>query len=47
MDKVQRFEYTQGIETYMEDAQVYELFEGLLQQLIVNKPEKPLDFLIE
>lgn len=47
MDKVQRFEYTQQIESYIEDNQVYELFEGLLQQLMVNKPEKPLDYLID
>jgi len=47
MDKVQRFEYTQQIESYIEEEKVYELFEGLLQQLIVNKPERPLDFLIE
>lgn len=31
----------------MEDNQVYELFEELFQQLLVNKPDKPLDFLIE
>ena len=47
MDKVQKFEYTQQIENYLEDNQVYELFENLLKQLIVNKPSKPLDFLIE
>ena len=47
MDKVQRFEYTQQIESFMEENQVYELFEGLLQQLIVNKPDRPLDYLID
>ena len=30
MDKVQKFEYTQQIENYLEENQVYELFEGLL-----------------
>lgn len=47
MDKVQKFEYTQQIENYLEENQVYELFEGLLQQILVNKPERPLDFMIE
>lgn len=46
MDKVQKFEYIQQIEQYLEENQVYELFESLLQQLLLNKPEKPLDFLI-
>lgn len=31
----------------MEENHVYELFEDLLQQLLVAKPDKPLDFLIE
>lgn len=26
---------------------MYDLFESLLQQLLLKKPEKPLDFLIE
>ena len=46
MDKLQKFEYTQSIEEYLEMNQVYELFENMLQQLLVNKPDKPLDFMI-
>ena len=46
MDKNSKFEYTQTIESYLEEYQVYELFESLLQQLLVHKPAKPLDFLI-
>ena len=46
MDKVQKFEYTQQIEQYMEDNQVYELFESLLKSLLLTKPDKPLDHLI-
>jgi len=30
MDKLQKFEYTQSIEQYLEENQVYELFENLL-----------------
>ena len=47
MDKVQKFEYTQQIEAYLEENQVYEMFEQLLQQILLNKPERPLDFIIE
>ena len=47
MDKLQKFEYTQGIESYLEDNQVYELFENLLKNLIINRPENPLDYMIE
>jgi len=47
MDKLQKFEYMQTIESYLEDNQVYELLENLLKQLVINRPENPLDFLIE
>ena len=47
MDKGAKFEFQQTIETYLEENHVYELFEDLLQQLLVAKPDKPLDYLIE
>lgn len=47
MDKVQRFEFQQSIEQFLEQNQVYELFEGLLKDLVANRPDKPLDYLIE
>jgi len=46
MDKSQKFEYSSQIEQYLEDNQVYELFEGLLEKLLLKKPDRPLDFLI-
>ena len=46
MDKLQRFEYSQSIEGYLEHNQVYELFEGLLKELVLHRPEQPLDYLI-
>ena len=46
MDKLQKFEYQQSIESFLEDNQVYELFENLLKQLVIHRPEQPLDFLI-
>lgn len=47
MDKTQKYEFTQSIEEYLEENQVYDLFENLLQQLLVKKPERPIDFLLE
>lgn len=47
MDKLQKFDYMQSIEQYLEENQVYEMFEDLLKQLIVHQPEKPLEFLLQ
>ena len=47
MDKLQKFDYMQTIESYLEQKQVYEMFEDLLKQLVVNKPDNPLDFLMD
>ena len=47
MDKLQKYEYMQSIEAFLEDNQVYELFENLLKQLVIHRPEQPLDFLID
>lgn len=47
MDKNQKYEFTESIEGYLEENQVYDMFENLLQQLLLKKPEKPIDFLIE
>lgn len=45
MDKLQKFDYMATVESYLEQKQVYELFEDLLKQLIINKPADPLDFI--
>ena len=47
MDKIQKFEQTQSMENYLEKNQVFEMFLGLLKQVLVHRPEKPLDFLID
>ena len=46
MDKLQRFEFQQSIESYLESNQVYELFEGLLKELVMHRPDQPLDYII-
>lgn len=47
MDKLAKHDYMQQIEQFLEENQVYELFEDLLKQLVVARPDKPLDFIIE
>ena len=47
MDKLQKFDYMQSIEQYLDENQIYEMFEDLLKQLLVARPEKPLEFLVQ
>lgn len=47
MDKLQKHDYMNQIEEFLETNQVYELFEDLLKQIVVSKPENPLDFIIQ
>jgi len=46
MDKMAKLDYMQSIETYLNENQVYELFEELLKQVIVSRPENPLQFIL-
>jgi adenylate kinase len=46
MDKVQKFDYQTKIEDKLQSLEVFEVFQDLLKQLVVSRPEKPLDFLI-
>lgn len=46
MNKSQKIEYQQLIEKYLEDNQVYDLFENLIKMLLKEKPKDPIDFLI-
>ena len=47
MDRTEKLEYEKGVEQYLDDYKVYDLFEKLLKELIINKPEDPIDYLIE
>ena len=47
MDKRQKHDYRNQIEEFLEVNQVYELLEDLMKQLVVNKPENPLDFIVQ
>lgn len=47
MDKMQKYDFMQSIESYLDENQVYELFEDLLKQLIVARPENPMQFILQ
>lgn len=47
MDRVQKLEYEKTMEDYFHEHKVYELIERLFEELIINKPENPIDYLIE
>ena len=47
MDRKEKLEYEKGIEQYFDDHKVYDLFEKLFKELIVNRPEDPLNYLID
>ena len=47
MDRSEKLQYEQGIEQYFDQHKVYDLFEKLFKELIINKPEAPIDYLIE
>ncbi len=46
MNKSQKLEYQQQIEKYLEEHQVYDLFEYLMKAVVKEKPKDPLDFMI-
>ena len=46
MDLKQKLEYVHTMESYMEDNDVYELFEHLLKEILIDRPEAPIDYLI-
>lgn len=47
MDRVQKLEYEKTMEDYFHEHKVYDLIERLFEELIINKPENPIDYLME
>ena len=41
-----KLDYMQSIESYLNENQVYELFEELLKQVVVSRPDNPLQFIL-
>jgi adenylate kinase len=46
MDRSEKLQFQKSIEEYFDENRVYDLFEKLFKELIVNKPENPIDYLI-
>ena len=46
MDRAQKLEYEKSMEEYFHTHKVYDLIERLFEELIVNRPENPIDYLI-
>lgn len=47
MDKNQKYEFVKKCHDYLEEKRVYDLFQNLTRQLLIHRPESPIDFLIE
>jgi len=47
MDRNEKLQFQQSIENYFESKHIYDLFEKFLKELVVNKPEDPIDYLIK
>ena len=47
MLKEKKLEFQQELEDTIEEHKIYELFEGMMKSLIINKPADPIDFLIK
>ena len=42
MLKDKKLEYQKSLEEYLEENQVYDLFEDMMKSLIIHKPKDPL-----
>lgn len=47
MLRQEKLEYQEELEKYMEDNDVYEIFESLMKKLIVDQPEDPVPYLLD
>lgn len=46
MDRTEKLQFQQSIENYFEDKKIYYLFEKLLKELVIVRPNDPIDYLI-
>jgi len=46
MNNQQKLKYQREVETYLDERNIYDLFEELMIQIVKNKPKDHLDFLI-
>jgi adenylate kinase len=46
MLKEKKLDYQKTLEEYLEENKVYDIFEDMMKDLIVNRPKDPIEFLI-
>jgi len=46
MDKGQKMLYQREVEKFLEGNKVYEVFEDLIKNLLINQPNNPIDYMI-
>ena len=46
MLKDKKLDFQRSLEEYLEEQKLYELFEGMMKSLIVERPADPIDHLI-
>ena len=46
MLKQEKLAYQQELEKYMEENKVYEIFEGMMKDLMMGMPKEPIPFLL-
>ena len=47
MLKEKKLEFQAELEDTIEENKIYDLFEGMMKQLIIHRPKDPIDFLIK
>lgn len=47
MDRNEKLQFQQSIESYFEEKRIYSLFEKLLKELVISQPSDPIDYLIK
>lgn len=46
MDKTSKLQYQKDVEKYLEEKKVYDVFEELMKNLIIDQPDDPIDYLM-
>ena len=47
MLKEKKIDFQRGCEEYIEEQGLYEIFEDMMRNFIINKPDDPVKFLID
>ena len=44
---MQKMDFIQSVESYLNEHQVYELFEDIIRQVVVSRPADPMQFILK